>query len=309
MRPIPPSENIFRRMTWLTLMVTIVLTTGLGGAVTSAEVGMAYPTWPNLNGWSLFNFFYADIAEQFGIGASLEHTHRQAGTLLGLLSIFLFVVAWRPNLRESYPNLRRLAAINLILVIVQGLLGAFRVLGNVQVVAIFHAIGAQAIVVCLVALLKNSRTRPAPANSPMTLRVQLWSLVGLFLLFLNLLAAASLRHKLAAFSGHLVLALLTTGVLMYAVRLSFQASQNAQGLRTDAKRLLHFLGAQVALGIATWFFILGPLASNFENDQNRFLVQNILATSHLVVGMCVMGAAAALFLESRKSLRYSPNQV
>ena len=54
---ISPSENIFRRITWLTLIVTIVLTTGLGGAVTSAEVGMAYPTWPDLNGWSLFNFF------------------------------------------------------------------------------------------------------------------------------------------------------------------------------------------------------------------------------------------------------------
>jgi len=305
----PSSERVFRLLTWITLVVTVVLTTGLGGAVTSAEVGMAYPTWPNLNGWSLFNFFYADIAKQFGVGASLEHTHRQAGTLLGLLSIFLFVAAWRPRLRENYPTLRLLTGINLLLVIAQGLLGAFRVLGNVQVVAIFHAIGAQAIVVCLVVLLKNSRAKPAPANSPITLRVQLWSLVGLFLLFLNLLAAASLRHKMAAFPGHLVLALLTTGVLIFAARLGFLAGRNAPVLRTDAKRLLHLLGAQIALGIATWFFILGPLASSFENDQNRFLVQNLLATGHLIVGMCVMGSAAALFLEGRQGLRYAPDQV
>ena len=70
------------RMAVLAVGIALLLTTGLGGAVTSTEVGMAYPTWPDINGMSLFNFFYGEIAEEFGAGAGLEHTHRQAGALI-----------------------------------------------------------------------------------------------------------------------------------------------------------------------------------------------------------------------------------
>lgn len=63
------------------LVVTIALTCGIGGTITSAEVGMAYPTWPDINGGSLFNIFYGKLAGAFGLGSVVEHTHRQAASL------------------------------------------------------------------------------------------------------------------------------------------------------------------------------------------------------------------------------------
>ncbi len=290
---------MLRGLTWFTLAVTVILTTGLGGAVTSAEVGMAYPTWPNINGWSLFNFFYQDIAEQFGVGASLEHTHRQAGTLLGVLSIALVALSWRK------PHTRRLALWNLGLVIVQGGLGAFRVLDNAQLIGILHALGAQAVVVCLVAVLKSCQATPPLVQLPSAPRIQLWSLVGITLLFVNLLAAASLRHKAGAFSGHLLLALLASGILLFSIRLILLQENAPKILRADAKRLLVALGIQLGLGIGTWAFILGPLALEFNSEQTRFLVQNLLATSHLILGMSVMAMASAVFLQARRSTQWT----
>jgi len=293
------SHKTLRLLTWFTLAVTVILTTGLGGAVTSAEVGMAYPTWPNINGWSLFNFFYQDIAEQFGIGASLEHTHRQAGTLLGLLSIALVAFSWRR------PHTRRLALWNLSLVIIQGGLGAFRVLDNAQIIGILHALGAQAVVVCLVAVLKSCQPTPSLVRLNAASRIRLWSLIGIALLFVNLLAAASLRHKSGAFAGHLLLALLASGVLLFSIRLILLQEKSPKVLRADAKRLLATLGLQLGLGIGTWAFILGPLALEFNSEQTRFVVQNFLATAHLVVGMTVMAMASAVFLESKRSTQWT----
>ena len=119
-----PSPALYR---WAlaTLAMTIILTVGIGGVVTSTETGMAYPTWPNINSQGLFNFFYASLAEDYGTGSALEHTHRQAGALVGILAIVCVVVAWRTR-RE----LTRMAALVLALISLQGVLGAFRVLGE-----------------------------------------------------------------------------------------------------------------------------------------------------------------------------------
>ncbi|MDP6963368.1 MAG: COX15/CtaA family protein, partial [Planctomycetota bacterium] len=85
---------LLRRLCWAALVVTIALTCGIGGTITSAEVGMAYPTWPNINSGSLFSFFYDELAGSFGAGSVVEHTHRQAATLSGLIILFLAVYTW-----------------------------------------------------------------------------------------------------------------------------------------------------------------------------------------------------------------------
>jgi heme a synthase len=283
-----------------TLVFTILMTVGLGGVVTSAEVGMAYPTWPNINAQSLFNFFYGSLADDFGAGASLEHTHRQAGSLLGLLSILLVLLSWR-------TGLRKLALLNLFLVIIQGLIGAFRVLENTQTGAIVHALGAQVVIVILTTLAMTSArnwpggcARPSPSDpSSPEARLRLWSVVGLIALFFNLLAAASLRHKAGAFSGHLVLALTATAVLFFTVYISLRYFRHCPTVLGAARRMASLLGIQIGLGLGTWAFLFSALAYELHDEQTRFLTQNLLATAHLIVGVVVMSAATALVLEAR----------
>ena len=295
-----PSPALYR---WAlaTLAMTIILTVGIGGVVTSTETGMAYPTWPNINSQGLFNFFYASLAEDYGTGSALEHTHRQAGALVGILAIVCVVVAWRTR-RE----LTRMAALVLALISLQGVLGAFRVLGNTQGGAIIHAMGAQVVIVALVILLKRAHPQwsgfaPRAAGDSAEGRLRFWTSAGLVLLFLNLLAAASLRHKAGAFSGHLVLALTASAVLLTAVFRSLRDFRGRARLARAAKGVAHTIGLQLGLGLATWAFLFGPLTDQLADERSRFLVQTGLASGHLVLGVILMAAATNLALEARRA--------
>src|SRR6185436_11650599 len=68
----------------------------MGGLVTSHGAGMSVPDWPNSYGYNMFLF-----PPRLWIGGILyEHTHRLAGTVVGMLSIALTVVAWRTEPRR-----------------------------------------------------------------------------------------------------------------------------------------------------------------------------------------------------------------
>lgn len=306
MNSAPPADALPRPWlhlwSWATLLMAVLLTVGLGGVVTSTETGMAYPTWPNINARSLFDFLYGSLAEDFGAGASLEHTHRQAGALVGMLAIGCVAVAWRTR-RELLP----LAATVLALIVVQGLLGAFRVLGNTQLGAIIHAVGAQVVVVALVVLVKRSHpgwtgfALRRPAWTEADGRLRFWSAFGLALLFVNLLAAASLRHKAGAFSGHLVLALTASAVLLTACFRTLRDFRDDGRLVRAAKAVMHIIGLQLGLGLATWAVLFGPLLGSIADQQTRFLVDTSLATGHLVLGVVLIAAATNLVLECRRA--------
>lgn len=283
------------------LIVTVGLTVGVGGTITSAEVGMAYPTWPDINGGSLFSFFYGELAAEFGLGSVVEHMHRQAGALTGALALLAAGLAWGG--RGVCGPVRALATAALLATLAQGLLGALRVLGNSYGGAIVHALGAQLVVVLQVALLMRTGaawSAPAPAlPEAACARLRLWAGAGLALLFLNLFAAASLRHKQGAFAGHLTLALTAAAALVVAAGLARRAGPAAPRLRSLAFRLHAALGLQFLLGAAAWLWLLGPFADGAAGDRDRFLLQAALATAHLLVGVLVMAAAAALWIEAR----------
>ena len=295
------------RLAVAALLVAVLLTIGLGGAVTSTEVGMAYPTWPNINSWSLFHVFYGEIAEAFGAGSALEHSHRQAGTLMGLLCIALTLATLFGKTPRGW---KQLALACLLGVILQGLLGAFRVIGNDQIMAILHALGAQFCVLLLAAMAKISSPawaeQPQSCPSPAASGLRLWTGMGIAVLFLNLIAAASLRHKEGAFSGHLVLALVASGVLLWVVRLAFTQARDQPRIRAGAHRLAWLLGIQVGLGLATWAILMGPLLDSFGSDRARFITQACCATTHLVVGVLVLVQVTGLALEAR--LRLHPGE-
>src|SRR5215212_1782265 len=116
----------------------------MGGLVTSHGAGMSVPDWPNTYGYNMFLF-----PPRLWIGGILyEHTHRLMGTVVGMLSIALCVVAWKTEPRRW---VRRLCYAVLAAVIFQGVLGGMRVVLVKLDLAIVHACFAQAFF-CLTAL-------------------------------------------------------------------------------------------------------------------------------------------------------------
>src|SRR5438046_6490724 len=109
----------------------------MGGLVTSHGAGMSVPDWPNSYGYNMFLF-----PPRLWIGGILyEHTHRLMGTVVGMLSILLTIVAWAT---EKRLWVRWLATGVLGAVILQGVLGELRVVLLKLNLAIVHACFAQA---------------------------------------------------------------------------------------------------------------------------------------------------------------------
>ncbi len=89
-----PSPSFRRTQFWCAVAVTISVfpLIWLGGLVTSHKAGMSVPDWPNSFGYNMFLF---PPSKWIG-GIFYEHTHRLLGTLSGLLSIALVMLAWGP---------------------------------------------------------------------------------------------------------------------------------------------------------------------------------------------------------------------
>src|ERR1051325_4544681 len=92
----------------------------MGGLVTSHGAGLAVPDWPNSYGYNMFLF-----PPRLWIGGVFfEHHHPLMGTVVGMLSIALTIVAWKT---EDRAWIRWLASAVLGAVILQGIFGGLRV--------------------------------------------------------------------------------------------------------------------------------------------------------------------------------------
>ena len=124
------------RIARLTAGATFLLIV-IGGIVTSTESGLAVPDWPTTFG---YNMFLYPLSEMVG-GILYEHSHRLMGSLVGLLTVGLFILLL---VRDSRKWLKWLGLVALVAVIVQGVLGGLRVTQINRNFAIVHACLAQA---------------------------------------------------------------------------------------------------------------------------------------------------------------------
>ncbi len=91
-----------------------------GGTVTTNEYGLAVPDWPTSFGkWFLIPLHFWKQSPVFW-----EHNHRLIGSLVGLLSIAIAMGIW---VFEERGWVKALSIALLLLIIVQGLMGGFRV--------------------------------------------------------------------------------------------------------------------------------------------------------------------------------------
>jgi len=179
----------------LTSVLVLVLICS-GGLVTSKGVGMTVPDWPTSYGYNMFLF---PVSRWVG-GIFYEHTHRLLASLVGLMT--LIATVW---LLFSDPRrwVKVLGGAALVVVIIQGLLGGFRVTLYKDEIGIFHGMLAQAYFCAMVLLsIVTSRSfvsgKFQQACSSPLLR---WSAVGLaVLIFAQLGVGATMRHAHAGLS-------------------------------------------------------------------------------------------------------------
>ncbi len=113
-----------------------------GSLVTSTGSGLSVPDWPTTYGWNMFTF----PPSKWVGGIFFEHGHRLIASIVGCLTIILTAWLWTA---ESRRWIKRLGAIALGAVVLQGLLGGLTVLFFLpDAISVAHA-GLAEIFFCL----------------------------------------------------------------------------------------------------------------------------------------------------------------
>ena len=178
---------------WVFVLVT------LGALTTSIGAGMAFADWPLSNG-SLNPSGWLENLAMFA-----EHSHRLSGLMMGLVTIGLVVVLGR---WEERAWLRRLGWAALVIVVIQGLLGGFRVVLNDwylpgiamsagEMLRIPHGILAQLYVCLLLAIAVACSRLWIEQAVPVAPSLGRYGLLCCGLVLAQLTIAATMRHNQA----------------------------------------------------------------------------------------------------------------
>jgi cytochrome c oxidase assembly protein subunit 15 len=223
-------------------------------------------------------------------GIFYEHSHRLAGSLVGLCTIFLALALW---LKDSRRWLRWLGLAALLLVIVQGVLGGLRVVLLEHTLAIVHASVAQAFFALLAALAvftspwwrDTGEHQQLPDGGKL---LRLGAVTGA-MIYLQVIFGAVLRHTGERLDLHLVFAVLViVHVLLLRLRLSRSGATTPRLLR-PANFLAALLTAQVVFGIASY---IGKYTTAWRMPAEAVVY---ITTTHLALG-ALMLATSVVFL-------------
>ena len=272
-----PYQPIVHRVAVLTVCAAL-LPIGVGALVTTTKSGMAFPDWPSSDGHNMFMYPWLDAAfDKF-----IEHGHRLAGILVGIVSIGLAVVTCRKDPRKA---VRVMAVLVLLGVILQGVLGGIRVRMNSDVLAMIHGSFA-ALVFSLMAAVMLVTSRAWLNYQPEPDDLEARSLkpfaVGLVLaIFGQYVLGGLLRHLGLMLHEHIGLAVI---VFLFAIgTFVFTHLTRIAWLQRTAQCLIVLLVLQVALGVGTFVTKFGFAPTGYVAVFGS-LWQVISATTHQVVG-------------------------
>jgi heme a synthase len=299
--------------------IVALLPIGVGALVTSMKAGMAFRDWPTSDGQFMLTYPWLADFVRGAMDKFVEHGHRLAGMLIGLTSILLATVVWRCEHRNW---VRRLAAVVLGCVVVQGLLGGGRVLADDPRLAMVHGNFA-AVVFCLMGTLCVVTSRrwieynvePQPEDSRFPLAERLWSLRGLSLatvaaIYGQFILGGRQRHLHDMLYEHLAGAVLVAVLVVATV--VFACRARVGWVPSAAWWMLLFLLAQGALGAAAWITKYGFASTGYVAVQGAPL-QLAVRSGHTVVGMLLLMTSVVLALRvmrlSRRQRGVSPQFV
>jgi heme a synthase len=160
-----------------------------GGFTTTIRAGMVFLDWPLSNGSLNPDGWMQDEA------MLAEHSHRLLGMWVGSVTLILALWTWRA---PTPAWLKKLGWGLLVLVVLQGLLGGFRVLFDSTTFAIIHGCLAQLFLCALTAHMIGlqkfwQRLDLKPLQSLHSLKP--WGLALVGLVILQLIVAAVMRHN------------------------------------------------------------------------------------------------------------------
>jgi cytochrome c oxidase assembly protein subunit 15 len=284
----------------LTVCATVALL-ALGAVVTTFRVGMADPIWPTYP-WHLLLISWQEPSPGFLI----EHTHRAMGYIVGCCVIVLAAGLWFGQERRwlSWLGLAALLA-----VIVQGLLGGFRVRLNALVgtdLALVHGCFAQLVFALFVSLaLFTSRGWTASALSQQSAdvgRVRFWSVVTTGLVFLQLVLGGFVRHTLNSVGqrGHLLVAFAVVATMVWLWKTVHESEDTDPSLRSAVTFLAVLVALQVMLGVEAWMMKFG--AGGLAVYQPVTPQQAIIRTAHFLVGSAILAASVVVTLRAHRAL-------
>jgi heme a synthase len=221
------------------------------------------------------------------------------GTCVATVAVFGLVA------RQSgeWPAwLRCLGMAALAGVILQGLLGGFRVLWNAEMglgLKIVHGITAQVFFAYLVglALLIRQEGRARREVFQPTPWLRRWSLVTLGVVFLQVLLGVLLRHTLAPVwqRGHLLVAFAVVMAVTGLVKCLYEDAARDRPATRVVLLLAALVGVQLLLGVEAWMvkFSSGELPELVQMTAPRALVR----TGHVLVGSWILAAATVAALQ------------
>lgn len=288
-----------------------------GGLVTSAQAGLAVHDWPGSYGVLMWMY---PLSRMTG-GVYYEHAHRLFGSLVGLTTVVLTILAFTST-RRSLPRIA--VVIALLAVIAQGIMGGQRVVtadapadqdlraltpesvpddapGNFalttdnptsRALAVAHGVFGQLTVAWLAAcavVMSPRYVSPRPDDMFPDRFLRFAAGGALAALLLQLLLGATTRHlhHMHVLMAHLAFAFVVLVMCMVAGLRA--AKHRGTPVRRPGMALAHASGLQVLLGFGAMFSVL-PYDRTGPEPWHAVL----LATVHHALGAALLAAAAML---------------
>ena len=291
----------------LACVVTALLPITFGALTTTEQAGMAVPDYPTTFGQNMVTY---DMTAQPPEGAPqsrwhvfLEHTHRLGGMLIGLCCLAFFGAAM---VLERRRWMKVVAALVLIGVISQGLLGGVRVLRDNTSMAMVHGFTA-ALFFALLAFAATATSRrwwqPAraadairPAGLAGTKSIAVAAAVGLLIQYS---LGGALRHHGAGALLHAGFAFIAWMLLVVAAGMAI--GSGLRWVRGAGVALAAVASMQVALGLAAWAAKFGVSSLGLVPGEGA--AQMWLRTGHMVVGVLLVATTTLLIARTARTLQ------
>jgi heme a synthase len=222
--------------------------------------------------------------------------------LAALLLVFVLAIAgWRAS--RACGGLRFLAVIALVMVMIQGLLGGFRVrlnaLAGTDLAAVHGSFAQLVFALAITITVLASRARQGPAIPPHSGAKLRWQTICLVLFtYTQIVWGAWIRHFPGPLSNrlHLLFAFVVVAFATLTIKQALSDPAARERLRVPARFLMALITLQVLFGIEAWLgkFLSGTLPELETITREKAFIRTVHAhVGTWVLGMCVIFALIA----------------
>lgn len=244
---------------------------------------------------------------------AIQKSEKNAEICAGIMTVAFGIIGLvgLTSISARIPGawLRLLGVVALVGVMVQGLLGGFRVKLNAKYgvdLAAIHGIMGQVVFSLLVslAMLTGRRRQWDSAEESVRGRLHIVAMVLVAVLLCQLVFGAMIRHAPTPLMQrmHLLTAFVAVALAVWLLSSGFRSLDGRSVLGFGSIILAVLITAQVALGVEAWIgkFTQYTLPELVPVTREVAIVR----TLHALIGSCVLATAVALAVRTGKGLRF-----